>query len=490
VTWFGSRTSDIAWHRSLYGRVVLGFIALVALELAVQGSMIVWLVELTDSTDELALTQSFAAALTRDLKSMPTLDVDAWISRLKTPEHVFVIMQDGHTAGRRTPSEGTVRVVIEHLRSHSADATTVSGWTNSQYRGVPVTIDGEIVGALGIVPQTTFERIGGEAVAIGFGLLILGAIISSVVIVGPVRRRIQDLQHAARQLGEGVSTARAIEGGGDEVADLASTFNSMADELEKRAAALKASDAARRQLIADVSHELMTPLTAILGHLETLSMAEVRMDDEKRRRSVAISTREAQRLERLIGELLDAARLEAGGGELQIQVVAVADLFDRVITHHEHDSRTRQIRFVSSVTDDARSVLGDPFRLEQALENVTSNALSHAHGCDEIALRAEAGRDTVILTVSDSGEGIPADQLPFIFDRFFKATSTKGVASKGSGLGLSIVKAIVMRHGGNVSATSTPGVGTTIRIELPAAAVVHSDGETRHVDVLPVAEHA
>ncbi len=489
MTWFGSRTSDIAWHRSLYGRVVLGFIVLVALELAVQGSMLVWLVELTDSTDELALTQSFATALTRDLESTPTLDVDAWISRLKTPEHVFVIMRDGHTAGRRTPPEGTARVVIEHLRSHSADATTVSGWTNSQYRGVPVTIDGEIVGALGIVPQTTFERIGSEAVAIGFGLLILGAIISSVVIVGPVRRRIQDLQHAARQLGEGVSTARAIEGGGDELADLASTFNSMADELEKRAAALKASDAARRQLIADVSHELMTPLTAILGHLETLSMAEVRMDDEKRRRSVEISTREAQRLDRLIGELLDAARLEAGGGELQIEVVAVADLFDRVIAHHEHDSRTRQIRFVSAVADAARWVLGDPFRLEQALENVTSNALRHTHERDVIELRAEPGEGTVVLTVADPGEGIPADQLPFIFDRFFKARSAKGVASKGSGLGLSIVKAIVVQHGGSVSATSAPGIGTNIRIELPAAAVAQ-DGDDRNAPVFPAAERA
>ncbi len=490
MNWFGPATSDIAWHRSLYGRVVLGFIFLVALELAVQGAMLVWLVELADQTDESVVTQSFGAALTRDLAATPTLNIGEWIAQLKTPEHVFVILRDGPAVGERKPPDGTVRVVIDQLRRPTENPTMVSGWANSQYRGVPVTADGQIIGALGIVPRTTLERIGAKAVAIGLALVIVGTLVSSVVIVGPVRRRIQDLQHTARQLGEGVSTARAIEGGGDEVADLASTFNSMADELEKRAAALKASDGARRQLIADVSHELMTPLTAILGHLETLTMAEVRMDDEKRRRSVAISTREAQRLERLIGELLDAARLEAGGGELQIQVVAVADLFDQVVAHHEHDSRTRQIRFVSSIADDAQSVLGDPFRLEQALENVTSNALRHAHDGDVIELRSEAGDDTVILTLSDSGEGIPPDQLPFIFDRFFKATSAKGVASRGSGLGLSIVKAIVMRHGGNVSATSTPGLGTTIRIELPAAAGAHSEGEIRHVDVLPAAEHA
>jgi signal transduction histidine kinase len=235
-------------------------------------------------------------------------------------------------------------------------------------------------------------------------------------------------------------------------------------------------------LIADVSHELMTPLTAILGHLETLSMVEVRLDDEKRQRSVAISIREARRLERLIGELLEAARLEAGGGDLQMQEVALAGLFEQVIAHHEHDSRARNIRFVSSIASEAALVLGDPFRLEQVLENVTSNAIRHAHEGGTIELRAEAESDTVILTVTDSGDGIAPDQLPFIFDRFFKAGSVKGVASRGSGLGLSIVKAIVTRHGGHVSATSTPNLGTTIRIELPA--IPRSDGMAEPADSL------
>ena len=170
-------------------------------------------------------------------------------------------------------------MVIDELRHPAKNPTMTSAWANSQYRGMPVIAAGEIVGALGIVPRTTLERVGTETVAIGIGLLILGTLVSSVVIVGPVRRRIQDLQRTARRLGEGDSTARAAEGGSDEVADLASTFNSMADELEKRATALKASDGARRQLIADVSHELMTPLTAILGHLETLTMTELRLDE-------------------------------------------------------------------------------------------------------------------------------------------------------------------------------------------------------------------
>jgi signal transduction histidine kinase len=474
MNWGRQGSCEIAWHRSLYGRVVVGFILLVAAELAAQGIVFMWLVERSDRAGDAPLSQSFGDRLSRALTATPQLDVGTWISQLKPPEHVFVILRDGRAFGKRRPPNGTVQTVFDQLRHPSDYPTRIRDWANSQYRGVPVIVGGEVVGALGIVPQTTLERVGTEALALGIGLLILGTLVSSIFIVGPVRRRIQDLQRAVRLLGEGDSTARATEGGSDEVADLAGTFNSMADELERRATDLTASDTARRQLIADVSHELMTPLTAILGHLETLSMVEVRLDDEKRQRSVAISIREARRLERLIGELLEAARLEAGGGDLQMQEVALAGLFEQVIAHHEHDSRARNIRFVSSIASEAALVLGDPFRLEQVLENVTSNAIRHAHEGGTIELRAEAESDTVILTVTDSGDGIAPDQLPFIFDRFFKAGSVKGVASRGSGLGLSIVKAIVTRHGGHVSATSTPNLGTTIRIELPA--IPRSDG--------------
>ena len=329
-------------------------------------------------------------------------------------------------------------------------------------------MNGRLVGTLGIVPPTTVERYGPEIAAIGISLLVIGTLLASLTIFGPVRSRILDLESAADRLGAGDLTARAREDGSDEVAELARAFNSMANELARRTGALEESDRVRRQLIADVSHELMTPLTAVLGHLETLSMAEVRLDDEKRLWHVAVATREAQRLERLIGDLLDTARLEAGGGDLDIQPVATREVFDEVVAHHEVDCGTRNIRFVCSVAPDADVVQADPFRLEQALENVTANAMRHTPDGGLIKLEAERLGPNVVLTVVDSGEGIAQEHVPLIFDRFYKTTSTKGIASRGSGLGLSIVKAIVTRHGGRVSATSTLGVGTTIRLEFPS----------------------
>lgn len=323
---------------------------------------------------------------------------------------------------------------------------------------------------LGIVPLTPMERFGPEVVGIGAVLLVAGALVGSLVIVRPVRSRLQELRQAAGRLGSGDLSARAREAGSDEVAELARAFNSMADELERRAAELEGSNRARRQLIADVSHELMTPLTAILGHLETLAMTEVRLDDAQRLHQVAITSREAKRLERLIGDLLEMARLEAGGGEFDIQSIDTADLFEQVAAHHEHDCRTRDIHFLTEVADGAETVSVDPFRFEQAIENVTANAIRHTPPGGTIQLRAQRGAGRVVITVTDSGEGIAPEHLPHIFDRFYKTASVKGMASRGSGLGLSIVKAVVERHGGRASATSTVGAGTTIRIELPAPA--------------------
>jgi two-component system sensor histidine kinase BaeS len=123
---------------------------------------------------------------------------------------------------------------------------------------------------------------------------------------------------------------------------------------------------------------------------------------------------------------------------------------------------------VCSVAPEADMLEADPFRLEQALENVTTNAIRHTPEGGVIELKAERLDGSIVLTVSDSGEGIAPEHLPLIFDRFYKTASAKGIAARGSGLGLSIVRAIVTRHGGQVTATSTLGVGTTIRIDLPA----------------------
>ncbi len=459
--------AQTGWSSSLHWRIAFWFIVLIAVVLAVQGSLFLWLVDRAPGQPLLTETRALSAELARHLEADPQFDLDGFVSRAEPDRHVFVIMADGRVRGERTPTEGTVRSVIEDLNQMSSASST---WEASVYRAVAIEVNGRMVGVLGIVPPTTLEAFGLAMAALGALLLFAGATVAALLIVRPVRRRIRGLEEAALRLGSGDLEARAREEGNDEVAELARTFNRMASDLARHAADLEASDRARRQLLADVSHELMTPLTAVLGHLETLMMAEVRLDDARRLKYLGIAAREAHRLERLVGDLLDTARLEAGGGDLDPEDVDIAELFNRVIAHHEFERLTRTIQIHPSVGAGAGLVFGDPFRLEQALVNVTANALRHSPDGGRIALSAEmTSGGLVALKVTDWGEGIAPEDLPLIFDRFYKARVSLGDSQRegGSGLGLSIVRAIVTRHGGRVSASSVPGQGTTIQLDLP-----------------------
>ena len=169
----------------------------------------------------------------------------------------------------------------------------------------------------------------------GLGLLTAGSMMVALLIFRPARKRLRSLEEAARAVGEGRTDVRADDSGGDEVSALAHTFNHMAGELEARTAALDASDTARRQLLADVSHELMTPLTAIRGYTQTLAMPDLTMDEATRGRYFDIVDRETYKLEAIIGDLLDLAKLEGGGSTLTIEPVAVDDLFERIAERHD-----------------------------------------------------------------------------------------------------------------------------------------------------------
>ena len=233
----------------------------------------------------------------------------------------------------------------------------------------------------------------------------------------------------------------------------------MAEDLEGRAAALGASDRARRQLLADVSHELMTPLTAIRGYTETLGMDDLPLDDATRGRYLAIIGEETQKLEEMIGDLLDLARLEGGGGTLAFKNVSVVGAV-RAGARSPRPARsaTTGSRWCVDIDPDDLEVRGDPQRLEQALQNLAANALRHTPEGGTIHLSGAAAADGVHITVADSGQGIPPEHLPRVFDRFYKVDPSRSVssASAGSGLGLSIVQAIVERHGGRITASNAP----------------------------------
>ncbi len=348
----------------------------------------------------------------------------------------------------------------------SASAPIVIG---NAAAGVSTTPVGFVV--IPINPPPVFvaiRELGPTLTWVGLVLLAIGAASAALLIFSPAHRRLRTLEQAARALGEGRTDVRAVEAGGDEVSSLAHAFNRMADDLGARAAALAASDRARRQLLADVSHELMTPLAAVRGYTETLAMPELNLDPPTRNRYLGIIGDETQKLESLIGDLLDLARLEGGGGALTIEDVPAKELFSRIADRHGPAIRERRITLDVSVQPPDLTVRADGQRLEQALQNLAANALRHTPDGGRLSLAAEVGPEGTRISVRDTGPGIPPEHLPHIFERFYKAEAARSANTmSGSGLGLSIVQAIVERHGGTVTAANAPGGGACFEIRIP-----------------------
>ena len=481
------------WYRSLYWRIGIGFIAFLALLLLAQAALFVWLAGRTAGAFPTASNERLAELVAADIRDQlerdPAPDLGAHITReyRRVVLPFVVVMTDGRVFTNR---EGAPPQLLRNARARLARLTADPPFGGRRRRppnarlggrGLgpgagsgrlesPIVVNGRLVGLVTVPPgrpstMAVLRPLGPTLAVSGIGLLLVGAGAAALLIFGPVRRRLVQLQDAASRLGAGHVRARAPEHGGDEVAALARSFNRMATDLQERAAALAASDQTRRQLLADVSHELMTLLTAMRGYLETLAMAEVRLDPATRERYLQIVNEETGRLERIIGDLLDLARLEGAGLALKRDVVDVRALFERVAARHERESHDRGVRLTRRVASGAERVTGDPDRLEQALQNLASNGLRHTPRDGELTLSAEPAGSGIRITVRDTGPGIAADHLSRIFERFYKADAAR--ASGGSGLGLSIVKAIVDRHAGSITAYNDNGA--VFEIVLPAS---------------------
>jgi signal transduction histidine kinase len=471
----------IAWYRSFYWRIGITFVAFVIAILITQGLILSYVISSEDAQDQYrapVLAAEVAADVASVLARDGRADLGAHLKSRYPPEragrYVFVALPGG------TIYSSTTQGVPEAIRltAMSAFGERPLQLTDAvrPITTAPVVIGRQLVGMVLVLvldsrPTGIPHELGRLLSLPSTLLLMVAAVVVALVVFNPARRRLAALEHAAHRLGEGDLAARAPQDGGDEIARVAAAFNRMAGELETRDAALRTSDALRRQMLADVSHELKTPLTAMRGYIETLRMPDVALDTERRDRYFETIDRETRRLERIVKDLLDLARYEHGGVVLQRRVFDIERLFENVAGRHERAAHEKAVTIRIHVDAHADQLVADPDRIEQAVENLVGNALRHTPPGGTITLSAAHADGVATLSVSDSGGGIAPEHLPHVFERFYKVDASRAAESTGSGLGLSITKAIIERHGGTIRVTSEPG-RTTFTVLLPQSSAI------------------
>ncbi|MFI9388310.1 sensor histidine kinase [Kutzneria sp. NPDC052558] len=307
----------------------------------------------------------------------------------------------------------------------------------------------------GIATPSAFDLSAGNKVRIG--LAVGGVLVVTIAVTVLAGRRftrpLRALTAAAQRMRDGDVTTQVTVRRRDEIGRLAGAFNDMA-------ASRAQVERLRTDLISDIAHELRTPLSNIRGWLEAAQDGVAEADDAL----VASLLEEAMQLHHIVDDLQDLAMADAGTLRLHRETVSVAELFTQVTAAHRARAEATGVRLEA---DGDAELTADPVRLRQVVDNLVTNAVRHTGAGGSVRLRGFADGDDVVLEVHDTGSGIAPEDLPNVFDRFWRGEKSRSRQTGGSGLGLAIVRKLVEAHGGRVAVDSELGVGTVFQVRLP-----------------------
>lgn len=274
---------------------------------------------------------------------------------------------------------------------------------------------------------------------------------------------LERLAATAASFASGNLDVRADTRGPREVRLIAQSFNRMASEVSSAMKAVTAEEQRKTQFVSDVSHELRTPLTAIRGAAETLLDGDVAPDDQER--FLSTIAMEAERLTRLANDLLQLQRIEGATGELPLRRIDLRTATERAAAMLEPLMEDRGVELV--VRGEAPTILGDVDRIQQVVANLVENASRFVGQGGHVIVSLAAENGHAVLSVTDDGPGVPAPDLDRLFDRFYRADTSRTRTSGGTGLGLAIVRAIVSAHGGTITAENMESGGCRFTVRLP-----------------------
>lgn len=303
------------------------------------------------------------------------------------------------------------------------------------------------------------------AVVIGAAAVICIGLIISYFMAKSISSPIRQMKSIAQKISKGDFSQKAIIKSNDELADLAGALNAMADELQIKIERLSHMDRVRTDFVANVSHELKTPLTSIRGFVETLEDGAID-DSNKARRFLAVIKKHTQRLGNIIDDLLKLSELESGR-RMEMSNFDLKDLIDEVVMGFGYAVTAKHQILDAQIAAGDFNILGSKERLEQVFVNLIDNAIKYTKAGGKIKVRLAQTDDSVIATVEDNGIGIPKEDIERVFERFYCVDKAHSREIGGTGLGLSIAKHIILAHKGDICIESEFGVGTKVLLTLP-----------------------
>ena len=331
--------------------------------------------------------------------------------------------------------------------------------------GVPILYEGQQVGTLlssRSISYSGLEQNFLDQVNQGLIWILLAAVLVvsllSLLVSRNFTRPIKSLTAASHNLAEGKRTQLVEVRSSDELGELGKSFNRMSQEIEN-------SERLRKQMTADIAHDLRTPLTVIGGYVEAARDGALDLTPER----LDVLGLEINRLNRLVSDLRTLSQSDSGELIISREAVDPAGLLTKIRDVFRLQAEQKGIRLEVGTAEGLPALNGDEGRLMQVLENLVANAIRHTPAGGQIGLSVSPATDSTALLfkVADNGEGIPAEELPLIFERFHRVDKSRHADSNQSGLGLAIARAIVEAHGGKIWAESMPGTGTTISFKIP-----------------------
>jgi two-component system, OmpR family, sensor kinase len=245
------------------------------------------------------------------------------------------------------------------------------------------------------------------------------------------------------------------------------TFKQMSDRITEQVTALKETDTLRRELMANVSHDLRTPIASLQGFFETLLLKERELTREQRHTYLETALKHSERLSRLTNELFELSRLDAGDIKPHHEAFALGDLTQDITMKYQLTAERKGIQLQTRIPRSLPLATGDIALIDRVIQNLLENALHHTPAGGRVTLELHDGGDHVLVTLTDTGCGIPADKLDRIFERFYQVDKNEHNRPGGAGLGLAIAKRIVNLHGGDIHVESRVNEGTSFSFPVP-----------------------